>query len=258
MLPILPSYIDRFIGNAALIPDEIGESPCRVYSFMRGNDHFFLKYSPSVYANTTYSVMREAAVLDWLADRLNVAEVVCVAENSEGEFMISCDVRGEPLYDRIKANRPVLELFHEAVHQMQSVSVVDCPFDSGAGFRLNELEYLLDHGLCAQEYDLEQWPGITTPQSLLMHLYSSLPNEDRVFSHGDLGDSNIFVDEHDKLYFIDLGRGGVADRWLDIAFVHRNLREEVSMDTAAAFLRTLGGFDNPAKREFFEQLDELF
>ncbi|PHM68637.1 hypothetical protein [Xenorhabdus sp. KJ12.1] len=51
---------------------------------------------------------------------------------------------------------------------------------------------------------------------------------------------------------------GVADRWLDIAFVHRNLREEISVNKAAEFLTTLGDFDNVAKREFFEQLDELF
>ncbi|WP_426578267.1 APH(3') family aminoglycoside O-phosphotransferase [Xenorhabdus stockiae] len=258
MLPKLPPSIDDFIGNLALIPDEIGESPCCVYSFIRGNDRFFLKYSPSVYASTTYSVMREASVLDWLADRLNVAEVVCVAENSGGEFMISRAVPGKPLYERLKARQPVLELFHEAVRQMQSVPIVDCPFDSGAGFRLNELEYFLNHGLCAEQYDLKQWQGITTPQSLLKHLHATLPSEERVFSHGDLCDSNIFVDEHDDLYFIDLGRGGVADRWLDIAFVHRNLREEISVDIAAEFLNTLGDVDNAAKREFFEQLDELF
>ncbi|QYX48904.1 hypothetical protein K3F43_05170 [Pseudomonas tussilaginis] len=60
------------------------------------------------------------------------------------------------------------------------------------------------------------------------------------------------------MHFIDLGRGGIADRWLDIAFVHRNLREDVSDNAANDFLRGLGEPDECAKREFFEQLDELF
>lgn len=35
--------IEQFIGGAALRADEIGESPCDVYSFKRGNDRLFLK-----------------------------------------------------------------------------------------------------------------------------------------------------------------------------------------------------------------------
>ncbi|WP_340620020.1 APH(3') family aminoglycoside O-phosphotransferase [Xenorhabdus siamensis] len=258
MLPKLPQNIDCFIGDVALIPDEIGESPASVYSFIRGNERFFLKYSPIVYVNTTYSVMREASVLNWLNGRLNVPEVVCVAENSEGEFMITRCIPGEPLYTRINAHQPVLELFREAVRQIQAVSIIDCPFDSGVNFRLQELEYLLDNNLCDEKYDLEQWPGIATPRDLLARLHATLPSEEKVFSHGDLCDCNIFVNAHDELYFLDLGRGGIADRWLDIAFVHRNLLEEVSISAATEFLDTLGGLDNSAKRVFFEQLDELF
>lgn len=79
-----------------------------------------------------------------------------------------------------------------------------------------------------------------------------------MFSHGDLCGANVFVDGHDTLHFIDLGRGGSADRWLDIAFVHRFLRKDVSLGAAGEFLTELGEGDDPAKREFFEQLDEFF
>lgn len=59
----LPRTIEQFIGGAALIADEIGESPCDVYSFKRGSDRFFLKICPAILAPTTYSVLREARVL---------------------------------------------------------------------------------------------------------------------------------------------------------------------------------------------------
>jgi kanamycin kinase len=45
---------------------------------------------------------------------------------------------------------------------------------------------------------------------------------------------------------------------MDIAFAHRNLREDVSDKAAGQLLLGLGLPDAPAKREFFEQLDELF
>src|SRR4029453_1260704 len=109
--------------------------PCHVHSFSRGNDLFFLKISPVIYASTTYSVMREARVLNWLSGRLNVPEVVLTEESAAGEYMITRCVPGEPLSHRIGAQQPVLDLFLEALSQLQTMPVGDCPFDASASFR---------------------------------------------------------------------------------------------------------------------------
>jgi kanamycin kinase len=253
-----PPAIAGFVGNAVLRRDKIGESPCQVHSFKRGNELFFLKASPAVYAPTTYSVQREAAILRWLSGRLNVPEVVLTDSSESHEYMIMRAVPGVPLSARIEAGQPVVELFREALRQVQSVDATGCPFDAGARLRLRELDYLLGKGLVDEDYDLEPWPSLATPDDLVAHLRATVPQEDLVFAHGDLGDSNVFVDQHDQLHFIDFGRGGLADRWMDIAFAHRNLREEVSDEAAAQLLLGLGMPDAPGKREFFEQLDELF
>jgi kanamycin kinase len=254
----MPHTIRRFIGDAVLQRDRIGESPCRVHSFERGNELYFLKTSPSVYANTTYSVQREASVMQWLSGKLNVPEVVLTAQEDGHEHMITRAIPGVPLSSLIEAGRPVTTLFHEALRQLQSISIASCPFDASAAIRLRELAYLVGNELIDEDYDFSAWPALATPQDLLARLQATMPNEDLVFSHGDLGDNNIFVTNNDELYFIDLGRGGKADRWLDIAFVHRNLREDVSDNAAAQFLTALGVQDATTKRLFFEQLDELF
>lgn len=253
-----PPSIAGFIGNAVLRRDEIGESACQVHSFKRGNELFYLKASPAVYAPTTYSALREAAVLRWLSGRLNVPEVVLTESSDSHEYMITRAVPGVPLSARIEAGQSVLELFLEAVRQVQAVPAAGCPFEAGARFRLRELDYLLGKGLIDEDYDLGPWPGLATPQDLVARLHATIPEEDLVFAHGDLGDSNVFIDKHDQLHFIDFGRGGLADRWMDIAFAHRNVREEVSEQAAAQLLLSLGLPDAPSKREFFEQLDELF
>lgn len=254
----VPKVIAQFIGDTPLVADEVGESPCSVYGFTRGNERFFLKTCAAVYAPTTYSVLREARVLEWLDGHLSVPEVAVVAESAEGEFMITRCVPGEPIHTRSDDQGAMLELFRDALRQLQAVPIADCPFDASASLRLNELEYLLARDLCEKEYDLQQWSNLSTPEELLARLYATLPSEEWGFSHGDLCDANVFVDAHDQLHFIDLGRGGIADRWLDIAFVHRNLRENVSQNAANDFLKGLGEPDHPVKREFFEQLDELF
>lgn len=256
----LPQSIARFIGKARLVLNTVGESPCPVYRFKRGNDIFFLKMCARLYSPTTFSVQREANVLTWLNGQLNVPELVDAAQSDQGEFMITRSVPGQPLYQRIDAQQPVLQLFQEALAQLQALPITTCPFDGGAAFRLRELDYLLTNGLLAEDYDLQQWPGVqaTNPTEFVAHLYATQPSEDPVFAHGDLTDSNLLVDAQDRLYFIDWGRGGVADRWMDRAFVYQNLRQEVSVTLAGTFLAGLGEADNPGKRAFFEQLDELF
>ncbi|MHC8367422.1 phosphotransferase [Pseudomonas sp. ZT5P21] len=110
------------------------------------------------------------------------------AESTEGEFMITRCVPGKPIQARSPHQGAVLELFREALLQLQAVPITDCPFDSSASFRLNELEYLFARDLCEKEYDLQQWSNLSTPEELLVRLHSTLPREETVFSHGDLCD----------------------------------------------------------------------
>lgn len=253
----LPASMSRFIDGARLTRDRIGESPCQVFRFNRGRERFFLKMSPIIHAPTTYSVEREAAVLHWLAGRLNVPELVLVDRTDACECMITRAVPGLPLSSVTDVMRQ-LGLLLEALGEVQAVSIADCPFDASAPVRLRELDYMLVKGLAADDYDLQQWPGMATPADLQRHLHATMPVEDLVFSHGDLGDSNVFVDATGGLHFIDVGRAGKAGRWLDIAFIHRHLREEHASALAADFLRALDRPDAPATRLFHEQLDELF
>jgi kanamycin kinase len=257
MLTTLPPAIAQFIDGAPLTRDTMGESPCQVHRFRKGNGVFFLKASPAVYAPTTYSVLREAAVLRWLSGKLKVPDVVATGETKQGEYMITRAVPGRPL-SALNSDQHAGLMLQEALRQVQAVAIANCPFDSRVAVRLRELDYLLSHGLIDHDCDLGQWPGLETPADLRCLLAATIPEEELVFSHGDLGDSNVFLDGRDDLYFIDVGRGGKADRWLDIAFVHRDLREAISDRMAANFLSHLGRPDAPDKRRFFEQLDELF
>lgn len=176
-------------------------------------------------------------------------EVVVTGQTNAAQYMITRAVPGRSLSMVRSAQRASL-LLEAALRQVQAVAADDCPFDAGVAVRLHELDYLLARDLVADDHGLHQWPGLATPADLQRLLHATIPLEDRVFSHGDLGDSNVFVDGRDALYFIDLGRGGKADRWLDIAFVHRELRESMSEKMAANFLLHLERAGEPEKRLF--------
>lgn len=263
----LPAEVRRFVGGSPLWRDPVGESPCRVYRFDKGGAGFFLKLCPKPYVATTYSALREARVLDWLAgaSRLRVPELVLAVGAAEGECLITRELPGRPLSALMGSQPAAAEaVLAEALRQLQAVPLRDCPFDSGLDMRLAELGLLIERGLCADDAELLGYPGLpanAAPAAVLDHLARTRPaQEDWVFSHGDLCDANIFVDEREQLHFLDLGRGGRADRWLDIAFAVRALRDDLDEGEAAAqrLLQGLGRPDQAERRRYFELLDELF
>ena len=225
----LPPAIADFIANAPLKRDTLGASPCGVHRFRKGSDVFFLESSAAVSTPTTYSVLREAAVLRWLSGKLKVPEVVMAADTDAAEYMITRTVPGRLLSAPDSEEQAGLML-QEALRQVRAVPIGDCPFDTSVAVWLRELDYMLALalGLVEDDPDLELWPGLETPADVMQRLHATVPLEDLVFSQGNLNDSNVFLDETSDLYFIDLGRGGKADRWLDSAFVHRGLRKAIS------------------------------
>lgn len=256
--PELPREARALLDGADIARDRVGESPARVYRLRRRNDRLFLKLSHRRLSSTTYSVKREAGVIGWLKGRLPVPEVLLYSGNAAWECMVMRAVPGKPLSAFIGEGPRCVKVFAEAIKMLQSVPVADCPFDSRRAARLKELARLMRMGTIDRGADLSVYTGVKTPGDLFARLRAETVSEDPVFSHGDLCDSNLFLDRRGRIHFIDLGRGGVADRWLDIAFACRNLARDVSAPAARQLLSRLGLADQPERRRYFEMLDELF
>lgn len=92
--------------------------------------------------------------------------------------------------------------------------------------------------------DCENWEEDTPfkdPRELYDFLKTEKPEEELVFSHGDLGDSNIFVKDGKVSGFIDLGRSGRADKWYDIAFCVRSIRRISGKNSMSSYFLTYWG-----------------
>lgn len=254
----LPVEVFKFLEGAEVTRDRVGESPARVYDIRKGGDRFFLKFSHRRFSSTMYGIGREAGVLDWLRGKVSVPDVVLYAENAKWECMVTRAVPGKPLSAFLKDENRCVEAFAEAIRQLQAISIADCPFDSRIAVRLAELAELMRMGKIDRDADLSVYPGVLTPEDLVERLKSESISEDPVFSHGDLCDNNLFIDERDRLFFLDLGRGGVSDRWMDITFACQNLAQEVSEPAVEKFLSRLNLPDRSERRKYFEMLDELF
>ncbi|MCL2401225.1 MAG: aminoglycoside 3'-phosphotransferase [Oscillospiraceae bacterium] len=215
--------------------------------------YFYLK---SIDTNTAFGLKQEKDVMLWLSGRLNVPEVIDFGCENGREFLVMSELHGSHIDDF--CNRPEEYVTHLAncIAQVQSVDISNCPFDSSIAARLSTLEYMLDCGFA--DIDTDNWEPTTAfkdPNELYHWLCNNKPVEDFVFSHGDIS-ANFIVNNADY-YFYDLSWAGIADKWLDIAFCVRDIRDRCA-EYEHMFFERLNIEPNYEKIEYFILLDEMF
>ena len=261
-LPALPHSLAAIAANYTITCDAGGESPCDVYTLLSAAETLFLKTSARPYRGTTYGIDREYAVMQWLGDKLPVPQAVHFASDEHADYLLMEQAQGKPIYHGgYTEPEKTVETYVQFLTAVQSVDITDCPLDSGVEKRLTELEFFLQHGLTAEDDFTAGDPRFSTPAELFKYLQNNIPEQKPVFSHGDPSDGNIFVDEQGVCGLIDWGRGGIADRWLDIAYCVRSIRDDLGEQhekLVALFFDLLGEKPDWEKIEYFLLLDELF
>ncbi|HMP91472.1 MAG TPA: phosphotransferase, partial [Phnomibacter sp.] len=128
----------------------------------------------------------------------------------------------------------------------------------------------LTHKLRLAKQNIEQQQVNTTnlqPEyaHLSLHeLYEQLirltpTHEETVFTHGDFCLDNLFYDDALFTGYIDLDKGGLADRYQDIAIAVRTIKNELGEGMVDTFLQEYGLENlNLSKLEFYTLLDEFF
>lgn len=223
--------LKKLIKNYRCEKDTVGMSPAQVFKLTGQNENLYLKTSGSQFHGTTYDVAREKDIILWLNGRLPVPEVLFFEQYENTNFLLMREVEGIVGYEDYEMHQDpqrMIRLYSQGIRLFQTISTDGCPFDNRTSNRLNELAYLLAHNLA--DIDIDHWEDDTPfkdPDALYAYLQAHQPQEELVFSHGDFGDSNIFVKNDQVSGFIDLGRSGKADVWYDIAFCVRSIQNDL-------------------------------
>ncbi|MBF6329585.1 phosphotransferase [Nocardia transvalensis] len=146
-------------------------------------------------------------------------------------------------------------LLGQVLRRLHDIRVSDCPFDGRLDVVLAQARRRVVEGLVdADDFDDDRrgW----TPEQVLERLLAERPEEtELVVAHGDYTPPNVL----DGGIVIDVGRLGVADRYRDLALVHRDLLDDYGPDEVAAFFAAYGLADpDPVRLEYYRLLDELF
>lgn len=257
------SKFKNIIKDYEYVKDEEGMSPAQVYKLVGKINNLYLKMSNSILNGTTYDVSKEKEVMIWIGNKLTVPEVLYYESFEGNNYLLMSELKGITLaeyHKNFNNNEAFVTFLAESVINFQKISIKNCPFNVTTDIRLAELDYLIKNNLadvdcCSWEEDTE----FKDPKELYNWLCNNKPKEELVFSHGDLGDSNILVNNNKISGFIDLGRAGIADKWYDIAFCVREIKHNIGDEKYIhKFFHLINETPNWEKIRYYTLLDELF
>ena len=216
----IPASIAGLIGSRTGKTDGLGKSGAQVVLF----DDYVLKIRPEDDRDTA-----DVQVLQWLAGRAPVPRVAAHEVLNGQDWLLMTRIRGEELCKPDVMNRPalLLDCMAEALHILWSIPAEDCPFEKTVAENLFHAEAAIRDG----RFDLSDCEpetfgpgGFENPKALISWLKRNEPQQDRAVTHGDFCLPNLFTDGERFTGFIDVGKAGAGDRWMDLALGWRSLK----------------------------------
>ena len=222
----------------------------------KGNDTWYLKtgeMNPEAY--------REYDMLQWLHNKLPVPEVLYWYEDTHTFHLLTSSAVGTMACTErglSSSEEDVVAALADGLLQFQGVDISLCPITNCLEQRLEAALYNIEHDLVDMD-DFAENGRFDTPMSLYNYLMKNKPDEELCLTHGDYCLPNIFITGTKATGFIDMGRGGIADKYQDIALCVRSLRYNTfGRNDNNLLFRHMGLAPDWDKIDYFILLDELF
>jgi aminoglycoside 3'-phosphotransferase-3 len=250
----LPKEIEQCVVNMQCYKDKEGKSNASVFQFYDDNKTYYLKAE-----KRNEEVVREQELYQWLKNKLPVPKVICEHSEGETEYLLIEKVDGIMLESDYYRSNPELlvKLAADGIKLLQGIDISHCPFDSTIGYKLKCSKERIESGQVSKIDRNEYTEGLETPQDVYEYLITHKPIEDKAFTHGDFCFNNYFASGQMISGFIDFGRGGVGDKYQDIALCVRELWDFDKKYTQL-FFDNLGIVPDYDKIKYYILLDELF
>jgi len=261
----VPKEVSKYIDGMTVSQNEVGCTQAKVYRFSDNTGNaLYLKVDK---ADEVFR--RERDALLWLDGKVPVPHVKCWHEQDDFAYLLMTEAQGHMCCcgETDTVRKPVentIKLLANGLLALQDIDISDCPFDNTLESKLKLALYNIENNLV----DMDDWESnnnFDSPVALYTWLDKNRPKEDLCFSHGDYCLPNIFIDDTKISGFIDVGRGGVADKYQGIALCVRsigyNLREleQAEKDKCITLLFShLGITPDWNKINYYILLDELF
>lgn len=267
LFPLFPAELNARLSGYTHKKDRIGCSSAGVFRYEHNSDVMYLKV-----AEGSDEIQRERDLLVWLKGKVPVPDVLYYEEQdgyafllmTKAEGFMTCDCPRNAVGEQDKVHEPIaqtVKLLADGLHMLQAVDIWECPVENTLDHKLKSALYNIEHGLVDMD-DFEEGNNFDSPMEVYRWLTENRPPEELCFTHGDFCLPNIFINDKEVTGFIDVGRGGIADKWQDIALCVRslgyNLRHTEQQEYIDLLFTNLGIQPDEAKIRYYILLDELF
>lgn len=267
----LYNHINQYFKNVKIAPMQGGASGASVFDFS-SDDIAEGVLKVDVYQNTEGSLAVESNLLKWLYPNILVPKVhhferITIEENKMMDVFIMSKLKGKNLkiWRHEWDKKEVAEVYGKALKKLHLLPVDTCPVNVSLDSKLEEAAVMAMTGRVNINHLEDQFRGIPL-ETLLKELNETKPlTSDFVCAHGDYCLDNIMADvkEGNTLEvtgLIDMGRGGVQDRYQDLALAIRSVRKHLGEAYEAAFLGAYDLIDTLDKEKvhYYILLDEFF
>lgn len=218
-----------------------------------------VRYLKTARRGPEQSLAAERFRLAWAAARLPVPRVLGYGADDSQEWLLTAALPGvTAIDDDWRADPPrLLPLLAAGLRRVHALPVADCPFDN----RLDGALRAANERAAAGFVDVRQFHRDHAPPTLAAAVarLDALrpPDEDLVVCHGDYCLPNVLLSDGQVRGYLDLGRLGVADRWLDLAVATWSVTWNLGPGWEDCFLAAYGVPRDARKQACYRLLYEL-
>ena len=257
-IPYLPNELTKLLHGATHEIVAMGDTADEVFRFKKDNEIYFLKTGA-----ITSEAYRERDMLLWLQDKLPAPNVLHWQETSDKFYQLTSSAKGTMACTErgLSASEDdVVAALADGLLQFQRVDISECPIVNTLEQKLEAALYNIHHDLVDMDDFAYSCSGrFDTPMELYDYLVKNKPEEGLCLTHGDFCLPNIFIKDRKAVGFIDMGRGGVADMYQDIALCVRSLHYNTfERGDKNLLFKHLGIEPDWGKIDYYILLDELF
>lgn len=169
------------------------------------------------------------ALMGWLEQRIPTPKVLYHEIISGKSYLLMSRIPGRMSCNEVYLSHPQLlvRILAEGIHLLWNTDPTGCPRIRTLPHLLEEARYRVEQGLVDMEnVEPETFgeKGFRDPHHLLQWLEAHPVPSVPVLTHGDYCLPNVFAREDRFSGFVDVGDGGIGEKWRDIALCYRSLR----------------------------------
>lgn len=262
MKDLVKKVLDKYFDNYSLSEIPVGATQARLFQVTVGNQiPYILKAQRKV--NSFESLQNDKRNYEWLNGKIVVPEVIFYELIDNQEFLCRTKQKGKTLDKFIGeiSDEEIVKRYANVLRLLHSISLDENAFSNKIDIetKIEIAKSNIENNLVNQD-DFETENRNLSVEELFLSLIAKKPlTSEFIFTHGDYCLDNIIFDNNNFNGLIDIGRGGVADKYQDIALAIRTVREIFSKDYSNLFYQEYKLENiNKEKIDFYILLDEFF